>query len=220
VKYNIYFLFIIFNIHFLTCFGEIVNLYTPTTINSPLFKIGEINEYQVGAMINNYGMYYNYSQEFNRRIVIFSIQQNNGNFKFDPLHFNDYYQQGEETNLIQSKPDKLFYCELGLGYNFKLKKQILNLIAGGGHQFQNNNSRYFLQFDWGNESKKVNAGISLRGNYTMVNNTNLITLEPAIQCKIKISKLRIINQFGYSIAIKKGEDYMKPVLTIGLEFIH
>ena len=204
---------------YLTSYGQIKNLYTPTTINSPLFKIANINETQLGAKINNYGMYFNYAQELKRKILAICIQQNSGNLKFDLLNFNDYYEQGEDTHLIQTKPAKLFYCEFALGYNFKLKTQKLSLLGGIGHQFQNTNTRYFLQLDWGNESKLANAGFSLRGNYTMVNNSSLITLEPIVQWKIKICNLRVVNQFGYSIAIKKREDYMKPIFTVGLEYI-
>ena len=112
----------------------------------------------------------------------------------------------------------MFYVEIGFGYNFKLESQKLSLIGGIGQQFQDVNTRYFLQLDWGSESKLINAGISLRSNYTIIDKTNLITLEPVIQGKVKIWKFRIVNQFGYSIAIKKNHDYMKPILTIGLEY--
>ena len=113
----------------------------------------------------------------------------------------------------------MFYCELVLGYNFQHKTQKINLFVGSGKQFINPNSRLFIQLDWGNESRLINAGISLRGNYTKVKNIDFFTLEPVIQGKLKIWNFRLTHQFGYSIAIKKNEDYMKPILTVGIEYI-
>lgn len=192
-------------------------LYIPVTINSPLFN--QSNEIQIGATINNYGLNYNLAGQFENKIIILSIQQNTGSIEFDPLNFNDYYEQGEETHLIQSKPSNMLYGEIGLGYNFKHKSQKISLIAGVGQQFQNLNTRYFIQIDWGNESRLINAGVSLRANYSNVDNRDLVTLEPIVQGKVKIWNFRIVNQFGYSIAIKRNEDYMKPILTVGIEYI-
>lgn len=192
-------------------------LYIPVTINSPLFN--QSDEFQLGTTINNYGFNYNFASQFNNKILILSIQNNTGLTEFDPLNFNNYSSRGEETHLIQSKPSDMFYGEIGFGYNFKHKKQKMSLFAGLGQQFQNLNTRFFIQFDWGNESRLINAGVSLRANYTNVDNKNLFILEPVIQGKVKIWNFRIINQFGYSIAIKENEDYMKPILTLGIEYI-
>jgi len=192
-------------------------LYTPVTINSPLFS--REDEIQIGANINNYGFNYRIAGQLKNKILIFSMQHNSGQIEFDPLDFNEYYEQGEETHLIQSKPSKMFYCELGLGYNFQHKTQKINLLAGAGRQIINPNTRLFIQIDWGNESRLINAGVSLRGNYTKVRDVDLFTLEPVVQGKLKIWNFRVVNQFGYSIAIKKNEDYMKPILTAGIEYI-
>ena len=209
---------LILGLLFSEIFGQTKNLYIPVTINSPLFSNDKNREIQLGTKINNYGLIFNIDGQLKRKILIISIQQNNGNVKFDPLKFNNYYYQGQENHLIQSYPINMFYVEIGFGYNFKLESQKLSLIGGIGQQFQDVNTRYFLQLDWGSESKLINAGISLRSNYTIIDKTNLITLEPVIQGKVKIWKFRIVNQFGYSIAIKKNHDYMKPILTIGLEY--
>ena len=200
-------------------YGQKKVLYCPVTINSPLFKKNQEKEFQIGLKINNYGRYIGIARQFNKKIIVFSIQQNDGNYNFDPLRFNDYEDPNEEKHLIQSNPTQMFYSELGLGYDFNIEKQKISLIYGIGKEWHHSNSRYFMQVDWGNESKLINAGISLRGNYTTVENTDLITLEPTVQGKIKIYNLRIVNQFGYSIALKKKHDYMKPILTVGLEFI-
>lgn len=152
-------------------------------------------------------------------MILFSIQQNSGQTAFDPLNFNDYYDEGELTHLIQSKPSRMFYCEFGLGYNFQHKTQKINLLVGAGRQIINPNTRLFAQFDWGNESRLINAGVSIRGNYTKVKDVDFFTLESVIQGKLKIWNFRVVNQFGYSIAVKKDEDYMKPILTVGIEYI-
>lgn len=185
----IVFLAILFTIDVFCQSNEV--LYIPATINSPLFS--RENEIQIGANINNYGFNYKIAGQLKNKILIFSIQHNSGQTEFDPLNFNDYYEQGEETHLIQSKPSKMFYTEIGFGYNFQHKTQIINLIAGIGQQFQNLNTRLFVQFDWGNESRLINAGISVRGNYTKVTGVNLFTLEPVVQGKLKIWNFRIVN---------------------------
>lgn len=192
--------------------------YIPVTINSPLFT-NKDNELQIGASINNYGFNNKIAGQLKNKILIFSLQYNSGEIEFDPLNFNEYYEQGEENHLIQSKPSQMFYSEIGFGYNFQHKTQNINFIAGIGQQFQKLNSRFFLQFDWGNESKIINAGVSFRSNYTIVQGNNLLTIEPVIQGKLKLWNFRIINQFGYSIPIIQNEDYMKPILTIGIEYI-
>ena len=211
--------FIIPILLFSEVFGQTETSYIPVTINSPLFAKNIEKEFQAGSLINNYGLNFHFNGHFKNKIIIFSVQQNNGYIKFDPLNFNKYYSQGQESHLIQSYPTKMLYGELGFGYNFKLYSQKLSLITGFGQQFQNKNTRYFIQLDWGNESKLINAGVSLRGNYTLVKNNEFFTLEPVIQGKVRIWKLRIVNQFGYSIAIKKKHDYLKPILTVGLELI-
>lgn len=198
--------------------GQPDNLYIPVTINAPQFIKDKDKELQIGTKINNYGLHFNLAGKLKRKILIFSIQQNNGNIKFDPLNFNKEYYALEETHLIQSHPTKMFYCELGFGYNFNFSSQKLSLIAGVGQEFTYTNTRYFLQLDWGNESKLMNAGVTLRANYTTVNDNSLITLEPMVQGKIKIWKFRIVSQFGYSFAFKENQDYMKPILTFGLEY--
>lgn len=191
--------------------------FTPVTINSPLFN--RTDEIQIGANINNFGLNYKVAGQFKNRIFIISLQHNTGQIKFDPLNFNKYWEIGEEHHLIQTKPSKMLYVEFGFGYNFQHKTQKINLLAGFGRQIVNPNSRLFVQLDWGNESRLINAGVSLRANYTQVQQVNLIILEPTVQGKIKFWKLRLINQFGYSIPIKKKQDYMKPTITVGLEYI-
>lgn len=191
--------------------------FTPVTINSPLFN--RTDEIQIGANINNFGLNYKVAGQFKNRIFIISMQHNSGQIKFDPLNFNKYWEIGEENHLIQTKPSKMLYVEFGFGYNFQNKTQKINLLAGFGRQIVNPNSRLFVQLDWGNESRLINAGVSIRVNYTQVQQVNLIILEPTVQGKIKFWKLRLINQFGYSIPIKKKQDYMKPTITVGLEYI-
>ena len=192
-------------------------LYTPVSINSPLFN--RTDEIQIGANINNFGLNYKLAGQFKNKIFIFSLQHNSGRIMFDPLNFNKYWENGEENHLLQTKPSKMLYVEFGFGYNFQHKTQKINFLAGFGRQIVNPDSRLFVQFDWGNESRLINAGVSLRANYTQVQQVNLIILEPSVQGKIKFWKLRLINQFGYSIPIKKKQDYMKPTITVGLEYV-
>jgi hypothetical protein len=199
--------------------GLTTSLYIPVTIHSPLFKKDTDKEIQAGSFINNYGLHLHFARQLKRRIIIFSVQQNDGNIKFDPLHFNKYRSQGQEFHWIQSYPTKMFYCEIGTGLILNSKSKKLSLITGIGHEFQNKNTRFFIQFEIGNESRIMNAGASIRANYTSFNNSSFFALEPAVQGKLKIGKLRMVNQFGYSIAIKKHHDYMKPVLTVGIEIV-
>ena len=216
---TISFFIIVLSSFYNSSYGQTKNLYIPVTINSPLFAKDKNAELQIGAKINNYGLLFNLSGQLKRKVLTFSVQKNDGNIKFDLLNFNEYYYQGQEAHLIQSYPTSMFYCELGLGYDFNISKQKLTLLTGIGHQFSQTNTRYFIQFDWGNESKLMNAGTSIRANYTTIENSKLITIEPTAQGKIKIGKLRVVNQFGYSIAIKKHHDYMKPILTFGMEYV-
>jgi len=211
---------------FLCCFsllifiiqGKAQSLYVPTTINSPLFSKGMEKENKRGTLINNYGLHFNYSGVLKRKILIVGMQCNGGGLKFDPLNFNKYFFEGQESHLIASYPTSTIYAEFGLGYNAKLNSQKLSFITGAGHDIINKNTRYFLQIDWGNESKLINAGVSARANYAVLENNHLFVLEHVIQGKVKVWEFYIVNQFGYAIAIKKGHDYMKPILSIGLEF--
>ncbi|MBU2557011.1 MAG: hypothetical protein KJ578_04435 [Bacteroidetes bacterium] len=148
-------------------------------------------------------MNYSFAGQLKNHILIGSLQLNTGTIRFDPFNFNDYWEQGEETHLIQSKPSDMLYFELGYGYNYQHKTQKLSLVGGVRQQFRNSNTRFFMQFEWGNESELINAGVSLRANFTIVNGFNLFTLEPVVQGKVKIGSFRIVNQFGYSIAIKR-----------------
>lgn len=193
------------------------DLYIPVTINSPLFAKAE--EIQIGANINNYGFNYKVAGQLKNKIIIFSIHQNSGHIEFDPMNFNEYNERGEQEHKIQSKPSEMFYTELGLGYNIQYNSQKINLIAGVGRQFKNPNTRLFIQLDWGNEAKLINAGFSLRGNYTTVMEIDFFTIEPVIQGKFKIWNFRVLAQYGYSIAAKKHEDYMKAILTLGIEYL-
>ena len=194
-----------------------IDLYTPVTVNSPLFS--RENELQIGASLNNFGLNYKVNGQWGKTIVIAGIQHNPGSIEFDPLNFNIYSDQTEPTHLIQSRPDRMMYCEFGLGYNLHHKTQKICFLAGVGRQIIQPNTRWFLQFDWGNESRLINAGITVRANYTKVNGADFFTMEPMVQGKLKIWNLRIVNQFGYCVAMKRHEDYMKPVLTVGLEYV-
>jgi hypothetical protein len=113
----------------------------------------------------------------------------------------------------------MLYYELGFGYNFQPKTQKVSLAAGVGREFLAPNTRLFLQIDWGAEQRLIDFGIAARGNYTSILGIDLFTLEPAIQGKIKIRNFRIVNQFGYSIPLKKNQQYMKPILTLGIEYV-
>ncbi len=192
------------------------DLYTPVTINAPF--LNQKNEIQAGANINNYGLNYLFAGKLKNKILIFSVQQNPDNLAFDPLNFYGYKESGESKHLIQSKPAQMFYLELGVGYSLKLNTQKIGLFAGLGQQLINPNTRIYIQCDWGKEGELINAGVSLRGNYTRVNSENLVTLEPVVQGKVKIWNFRIIKQFGYSIALKE-DFYMKPILTVGLQYV-
>ena len=100
---------------------ETIRKYKPVTINSPFFH--KNNDLKIRANVNNYGMNYQLAGQYENLILVLSMQQNSGNIEFDPLHFNDYNENGESMHLIQSKPIDMFYYEFGLGYNFNLKKE-------------------------------------------------------------------------------------------------
>lgn len=201
------------------CRGQQPDLYIPVSINSPLFRNTVPHELQFGMKVNNYGWHLNFAGQSNNKVLIASFQQNNGHVKFDPLHFNDYFERGQEYHYIQTYPGSMVYGEIGIGYNFFVHTQKISLIGGIGMQFLNPNTRLFLQVDWGNESRMINAGVSVRGNYTRVDKTGFFTIEPVVQGKVKIRDFRIVNQFGYSVALKSRHDYMKPILTVGIEYI-
>lgn len=192
------------------------HLYAPVSLISLRFDTDD--NFMFGVGINNYGFHYQYAALFDNKVIILGIQNNSGKVEFDPLNFNQYFEQGEETHLIQSRPTKMFYGELGFGLCYQNNSKRYGFSAGIGHQFSNSNTRLYFQADMGAESKMVNAGISLRGNYTVVLDQQLLTLEPVVETKVKIWKIRLVNQFGYSIAII-GIGYMKPVLTFGIEYV-
>lgn len=204
-------------------FGQSDDLYLPVTINSPVFDKNPGNKVQAGTKINNFGLHFQVASRIKDNVLLFSIQQNNGNIEFDPLNFNLYRAYDQETHLIQTYPMQAFYGELAWGRIFSLESylfhtQTLKFFVGSGHQFHNHYSRLFVQFDWGNQSEKFYAGLSLRANYTRVQQKNLGTIEPALQGKIKLWNLWIVHQLGYSLALKNNEDYMKPVYTLGINY--
>jgi hypothetical protein len=208
---------LIFAIVIIRGFSQDTALYIPASINSPLFN--KPTEVQIGARINNYGLNFDIAACLKNKFISISFQQNNGSINFDPLNFNDYRDQSESTHLIQSRPTKMIYLETAFGYFFFCDKRKFGISAGFGRQFQKINNRCFAQVDWGAEGKWINAGISLRCNYTKVKDIALFVLEPVTEGKIKLWDARIVAQFGYSIALKKKHDYMKPILTIGLEYV-
>lgn len=185
------------------------NLYIPVSLNSPLFSTDD--QVQLGASINTYGFNFKLSGQLQRKILIFSIQHNSGNVKFDPLHFNKYQFDG---NYIKALPVKMLYVELGGGYNLSYESQKIAVIAGVGLQIENPNSRFFVQLDWGRESRLINAGLSLRASYTQVNGRQFVVIEPVFQGKLCLGNFRIINQFGYAYA---GSLY--PIFSVGLEYV-
>src|ERR1035437_6727289 len=107
------------------CYSQTEKLYIPVSINSPLFTKDRDRELQIGVKINNYALHFNLAALSKNKFLIFSVQQNNGNILFDPLNFSQYYNRDEEAHLIQTYPEKMFYCEFGFGYNLKLKSQKL-----------------------------------------------------------------------------------------------
>jgi hypothetical protein len=151
-----------------------------------------------------------------------AVQHNNGPFSFDPMNFyrNVEIDPLELKHLIQTLPIEMFYTEIGVGYNTRLSLGKLGFAAGLGREFQRNNNRVFFQANWGNETKLMDAGVSVRGNYTRVRETYMGTVEPMINLQVKISKFRVISQFGYSVILKRGESYMKPILSLGLCFVN
>jgi len=191
--------------------------YIPVTINAPLINKDDILKF--GVSVNNFGYNYNIAGQVKNKMVLLSVQHNEGQVDFDPLNFNYYADIDDDFQLIQSRPSEMLYGELAFGYNFEHHTQKISVFAGVGQQFQNLNTRYFVQVDWGNESRLIIAGASLRTNYTIIENKNLIVLEPVAQGKVKIWNFRLVSQFGYAIAIRKNEDYMKPILTFGLEYV-
>lgn len=188
--------------------------YIPVTVNASFFGIKD--EVQIGANINNFGFNYNFSGQLKNKILVLSYQQTNGTTNFDPLNFkNNPFSYG----LKQDLPAKTNYIEAGFGYNFHLINHSIALLAGVGRQFELPNDRMYLQIDWSDNYRTLNSGVSLRGNYTNSSGEKLVVLEPVIQGSFRVWKLRILNQFGYSIPIKKGYTNMEPILTLGIKYV-
>ena len=201
-------------------FSQTTVLHIPVAVNAPFLE--QNDKFQVGVKINNYGLNYSAAIRQKSTIWIFGIQYNSGEVDFNPLDlnvFNAFDEKRNQTSLIQSKPTKMFYAELGIGQDFEYKKQKLSLFMGIGQQFQNNKTRLFVQLDWRNENRLMDVGVSVRGNYSIIDYEHLLGLTPVIQTKIKFWKIRLVNQFGYSIAIKKQGGHMKPIFTLGLEYV-
>lgn len=199
------------------CYGQ---TYLPITIYSP--QLDETSKVQTEIGINNFGLNSSIGFKFNKIIGAFHYEYNNGNLTIDPLNFNEY-----RTNRIQYFPSKHNYLELFVGYKFRLTNQKLSTYAGIGNHLTFKKWRYFVQIDWGNESKIIDTGFSLRGTYSkassldIFNSTALIVkpvyiLSPAIYGKLKLWKIYINNQFGYVINL--NEDSIQPVITFGIGY--
>ncbi|MCF8308342.1 MAG: hypothetical protein K9I68_04960 [Bacteroidales bacterium] len=216
-------LIFVLSISYTPIFGQSNDLYLPVTINSPVFEETPGTKVQAGTKINNFGLHFQLASRLNDNVVIFSIQQNNGNIELDPLNFNLYKAYDQETHLIQSYPEETLYGELAWGRIFSFDSFLFNthtlkFFVGIGNQIHNLDSRYFVQLDWGSQSEKFYAGLSVRGNYTSVQQKKLFTIEPALQGKIKLWRFWMVHQLGYSAAVKNHEDYMKPIYTVGLNY--
>lgn len=205
--------FIAFYFFMFQTYGQ-VELFIPQSNNVPLFNFKD--ETQFGINANNYGCNYQIATQKENRIGMLNFQYNSGHFHFDPLNFEDYYLLKKEQ-FIQLMPSETFYSEFGYGYNFSYNSKKIALLAGVGHEFKKSNTRYFIQLNWGKESRLLNAGIALRANYTTIAHEDLIILEPALQGKIKLGKLKLLHQFSYSIPLKQ-DSYMMPVVSFGLEY--
>lgn len=215
---NTFILFLLAWVQTCPVFSQTDNLYIPVTVNTPLFNGDE--HMQVGVQINNYGLNYSFSGQKNNKVIFATIQHSDGDIFIDPLSLRGDFNFGRLPSLIGSYPVAMFYSELGLGYNLNLSSQKLSFYTGLGRDFVGDMSRLFVQVDWGNEGKLANIGTTLRGNYARVGSQDLITLEPMITGKIKYKSFRLLTQFGFSIAAKKGHDYMKPLLSVGLGYVN
>ncbi len=203
------------------------NQFVPVTLNAPNFKYDK--ELSLGVGINNYGMYESIGFQNKHIIYLLSAQHNDGRIEFNPFHFQ---ADNNESWLIRSNAAKLFYMEAAMGYNFKLngetfEGQNLDVIAGTGRDLTNENQRYFIQADLSNDFRLINIGLSTRVNYSSVKNNafastdriSFLTIDPAIQARIKIYDLRLVTQFGYCIMLKEKQDYMLPVFMAGIGYV-
>ena len=198
-------------------FSQATVLHIPVSTNAPFLE--QSDKFQIGVKINNYGFNYSAALRQKTNTWTFAVQYNSGETNFNPLNLNSFNEKRDEISLLQTKATKMFFAEVGIGQDFEYKKQRLSLFMGIGQQFHNKKTRLFVQLDWRNENRLMDVGVSVRGNYSIIGYQHLLGLTPVIQTKIKLWKIRIVNQFGYSIAIKKQEGHMKPIFTLGLEYV-
>lgn len=222
-KINIMRLFLFSLLAFLcwtSAFSQLNYSYIPVSARAPLFNEGE--QFRTGILINNYGLNYGFAYQRKSTMFMAAVQHNNGRLNFDPMNFwrNVEIDPLELKHLIQTLPIRMFYSEIGIGYNAQLGLGKVGFAAGLGREFYRNNNRVFFQANWGNETKRIAPGVSVRGNYTMVRETSMGTLEPMVNFQIKAWKFRLVSQFGYSVILKRGESYMKPILSLGLSFVN
>ncbi|MEL6134028.1 MAG: hypothetical protein AAFR59_11755, partial [Bacteroidota bacterium] len=191
--------------------------HVPAILHTPVFL--KKNSLQLGVYSNNYGTSYQGVGQVKNITFSLAFQHQIRLLIGDPLRLSDYPYSDTSAYLLQSRPSDMQYIELGLGYHFRFEGQHLNLLAGVGQRFRPSQRRAFVQLDWGCENRFVQAGISFRGSYTTVREINLFTLEPLTQVKVKLWRFRLVHQFGYAIPLKRGEKYMHPIFTVGIEYI-
>lgn len=194
------------------------DLYVPSTLNNPLFDLAASKEFQFNNLLNNYGTYHSIAFRNTSNVFILEAEHNAGSFKFDPLNFNDYYEDGQEKHLIASYPERTLTAGIAYGKSYNLKHSNLTLIAGISNNFFNDYFAPFIQMDFGNESKYVLAGAAARLVHANIEGTPLMLLQPALNGKLKILSFRLVHQFAYCLPLKRHHDYMKPVFSFGLEY--
>lgn len=197
--------------------NEVKNKFIPVSVNAPIFGQNEV--VKVDAVASNYGFNLSIVGKRKDKFVLISLQS-------DILHFDPFrikmdsrYERYSKEPLIADYPKKMLYGEAGIGYDFKWGSKSVNLMGGVGQQFENPNTRFFAQFSMGQNGKLIDAGFSLRANVTRVNDRLITILEPVILGKVKIGSFRLVHQFGYAVIVVRGEDYGRPILSFGLEYV-
>jgi len=206
----------------LSCYGQ---QYLPVSIYTPQFNDQSVLQTELG--INNFGLNYSLGVQFKRMLATFHYEYSNASIYIDPLKING----GSATNQIQSIPFLSNYIEASLGYNLKIPNQKMSAYIGAGNHLTSKSWRYFVQLDWGNESKIIDAGVSIRGNYAQASNLDIFTpqslipkrvfvVSPSLFGKLKFWKFYIKKQFGYAVILNKNGDSLQPLFTIGIGYGH
>lgn len=197
----------------LSLFGQSQQL-IPVTSNAPCFIHDSMKETNIGICLNNYGISVYTAWQKKRWFYTGSVQTNTGNIRFNPLGL-------EEEPAIA----KHLYLELGAGYLVKIPVGYLSFSGGLGYEITDYVPRGFLQMDYSHDAKYIRPGFSLRSSCLIFEKSTVLTVDPMVQFKIKLGKIRWTNQFGVVWPVvgnvpPNGITHLSNfgVFTVGIEY--